>query len=518
MKKKLMMVAVLLGALTLGACVDDNESQSVTGVREAKAKQLTALAGLYDAQAQAETTLAQAEADLKKAKQEMIEQETQEAAAKFEAQLEQIKAEAAKAVAEAQRAQSEAEATILLNASTRLKNLYDAYTQGAAKLAQQNYNLVTKQATIAGLEAGVVSAKTYVTKQTSLYEGYIKQNKALLDALNDESNVNIDYDALSAKYTAAYQKLKLAKNNLQNNEGVSLMNNEKVVEEAISDLWDKRSEIQEAFSVYDYINGSQIDAAQISYDNVYYTGYDETNVSSYSTSRQIPSAIRISEAELLKIERFYAAVVKMQADVLGTDKDDKTKDTAYGKLAAANAEKADAEKLPEKTDAEKAAKKTALDNAEMHIAEANDGLASAQKNYDVTKAESDEFAATVKALDLDAYHKEVAALKELVKTNETLTDAFEKAYAALNYGELQAEVSVLSTLLNNSIDFEQQRENAENSINYYTKAIAELKDITTAEAALAQANEEIVNLKAEIEVQKLVVANAKAALDAEVKE
>ena len=33
MKKKLMIIAVLLGALSLGACVDDNESQSVTNVR-----------------------------------------------------------------------------------------------------------------------------------------------------------------------------------------------------------------------------------------------------------------------------------------------------------------------------------------------------------------------------------------------------------------------------------------------------------------------------------------------------
>lgn len=36
MKKKIMMVAAILGALTLGSCVDDNESQSVTDVRNAK--------------------------------------------------------------------------------------------------------------------------------------------------------------------------------------------------------------------------------------------------------------------------------------------------------------------------------------------------------------------------------------------------------------------------------------------------------------------------------------------------
>ena len=46
MKKKLMMVAVLLGALSLGACVDNDESASVTAVRNAKAEQLKGLAAL----------------------------------------------------------------------------------------------------------------------------------------------------------------------------------------------------------------------------------------------------------------------------------------------------------------------------------------------------------------------------------------------------------------------------------------------------------------------------------------
>ena len=50
MKKKLMMVAVLLGALSLGACVDNNESASVEAVRNAKAEQLKGLAALANAQ------------------------------------------------------------------------------------------------------------------------------------------------------------------------------------------------------------------------------------------------------------------------------------------------------------------------------------------------------------------------------------------------------------------------------------------------------------------------------------
>ena len=49
MKKKLVMVAVLLGALSLGACVDNNESTSVEAVRNAKAEQLKGLAALANA-------------------------------------------------------------------------------------------------------------------------------------------------------------------------------------------------------------------------------------------------------------------------------------------------------------------------------------------------------------------------------------------------------------------------------------------------------------------------------------
>ena len=59
-----MMVAVLLGALSLGACVDDNESASVTAIRDAQAKKIAALAELYSNQAEAELIAANADAAL----------------------------------------------------------------------------------------------------------------------------------------------------------------------------------------------------------------------------------------------------------------------------------------------------------------------------------------------------------------------------------------------------------------------------------------------------------------------
>ena len=79
MKKKLVMVAVLLGALSLGACVDNNESTSVEAVRNAKAEQLKGLAALANAQAEATKITAEAEAALKNAQAEYQKEMTEEA-------------------------------------------------------------------------------------------------------------------------------------------------------------------------------------------------------------------------------------------------------------------------------------------------------------------------------------------------------------------------------------------------------------------------------------------------------
>nr|MCY2673525.1 hypothetical protein [Bacteroides fragilis] len=67
MKKKLMMVAVLLGALSLGACVDNDESASVTAVRNAKAKQLESVANMNNANADAKKAITAAEVAIKEA-------------------------------------------------------------------------------------------------------------------------------------------------------------------------------------------------------------------------------------------------------------------------------------------------------------------------------------------------------------------------------------------------------------------------------------------------------------------
>ena len=72
MKKKFIAVYALIGVLALGSttltsCVDDNESASVTAIRDAKAAQLNALATLSTEQANAAKIQAEAEAAIKNA-------------------------------------------------------------------------------------------------------------------------------------------------------------------------------------------------------------------------------------------------------------------------------------------------------------------------------------------------------------------------------------------------------------------------------------------------------------------
>lgn len=84
-------VALLCGALCLVGCLKNEESPSVTQVRNAKANELNAQADLLKAQANAQTVLAAAEAKLKEAQAELEKANAKKVAA--EAQLLEVEAE-----------------------------------------------------------------------------------------------------------------------------------------------------------------------------------------------------------------------------------------------------------------------------------------------------------------------------------------------------------------------------------------------------------------------------------------
>ncbi|MDY5239409.1 hypothetical protein [Bacteroides helcogenes] len=180
MKKKLMIVAVLLGAMSLGACVDDNESASVTAVRTAKAEQLKSIAAMNNAEASAKAILAAADAALKNA------------------QAEAEKAKAAYDNAQAEIAKKQIELIELQKAEQTIEN-----QKKQAELEQQLSNLeVTKKANeqkLAQIAANMKQAETET--QAALLRSQL--------ALKQAEQELLDYDKQLAEAATQAEKDKL---------------------------------------------------------------------------------------------------------------------------------------------------------------------------------------------------------------------------------------------------------------------------------------------------------------------
>ncbi len=212
MKKKLMMVAVLLGALSLGACVDDNESASVTNIRNAKAEQLTALAEKARAEGEAAKILAEAEQAVKEAYAAWLNEQTSQSNQKFAIELEKIKAETEAAILEAQQRAQAAEQAILANANAHLQTLYSLYASEVANLQYARQKKANYEIDKAKLEAGLGTIEEYIQTLTDQKNAEIAQKEAEKAAW--ENYNGLDKDELQAqlnqlnqqKYTAFAEK------------------------------------------------------------------------------------------------------------------------------------------------------------------------------------------------------------------------------------------------------------------------------------------------------------------------
>lgn len=185
MRRKHMMVALFLGALTLGACVENEESASVTNVREAKAEQLKSVAAMNNAEAQAKLIFANAEAALKAAQADAEKANAEKTRAEIEiakkqAELIELQKEAAKldneaAVIENKKKQAELEGQLALlevtkkEAEASLKMVADnmAKQEQKAKVALADLQLKLKKAEQALLDydQGIADAKTEAEKK-----------------------------------------------------------------------------------------------------------------------------------------------------------------------------------------------------------------------------------------------------------------------------------------------------------------------------------------------------------------
>lgn len=256
MKKKLMMVAVLLGALSLGACVDDNESASVTAIRNAKAAQLEALASYANAQAEAELILANAEAAIKAAQaayeeamaklKDLEAQEKEIGVQKLQATLETDLA-AAQAQAEANLAAAQAE---LENQKANLIAAMDKVSDAEKKRVQElidaadivltnklqpaREDKLEATAAIARLQAELIGVEEYVKNQKANYEKQIAGQEALIVEYGKYESYMKDKESAEK----AYQEAKLALDPLRN----TYDQKSAVYSQAFSAMYDKANE------------------------------------------------------------------------------------------------------------------------------------------------------------------------------------------------------------------------------------------------------------------------------------
>lgn len=196
MKKKLMMVAVLMGALTLGACVDNNETQSVTDVRNAKVAQLKARAEMNNAEADASKVLAAAEAQLMNAK----------AAA--------AKANAAKAQAETTTIQKQKELVDLQKAAAELENeaalIENQKAQAELEEALSDLEVAKKnaEAELARIAAELEANKLlWEAALAEAQKDLLDAKEALADELADDPTATEKLEELVAAYSQAITNL-----------------------------------------------------------------------------------------------------------------------------------------------------------------------------------------------------------------------------------------------------------------------------------------------------------------------
>lgn len=191
-------------ALLLSSCVTNEESQSVTDIRNAKAEQLKSLAALNNAEAETAKVLAAAEAAYKAAEAELKKAEAAKLAA--DAENEKVVAEAEAALLKAQAAYQEALAAQIEEEIEKAKLEYDALkAEYAARIAQAEQAKAeaekAKADAIAAMELAKVTAEKELVKAQKQLAEQKQKLKEKLEQIEAENAVTIE--ALYAAYVEA---------------------------------------------------------------------------------------------------------------------------------------------------------------------------------------------------------------------------------------------------------------------------------------------------------------------------
>lgn len=250
MKKKFIAVSMVLGALalsstTLTSCVDDNESASVTKIRDAKAQQLTALANYQQAQADAEQIIAEAEAAIKNAIAEAKKIENESSSVDLEIKKATLASDIEAATAKAE-ANLLAQKALLAQAKAELLKVEDAV------------DLMTKEKIknlIAAADAIMNGGEYFVYEASIIYDNYgnqytvsedtkveVKEEESLMGIdPNTGEQVGLKYELIKKKAAKANAEYDLTDTKLAIAEYVRKKNIELATDEALLAEYQKYS-------------------------------------------------------------------------------------------------------------------------------------------------------------------------------------------------------------------------------------------------------------------------------------
>ncbi len=504
MKKKLMMVAVLLGALSLGACVDNDESASVTAVRNAKAEQLKGLAALANAQAEATKVTAEAEAALKNAQAEYQKEMTEEAKQKFAVKIEQIKANAEKAIAAAKLEAAQDQQALLDLADERLRDLYGEYMGAIGQLDGLNSQKLNATTALASLEDGLISFKTQKDIDIARQEKSIADYNFQIGLY--EKYEKVDKTELEQKATTLYKEWEKVN---------ALVGPKETAKEHASDAFYESSP---RFDAYNYPTGqggeyqvenpiktvASVKTFRVKGWYVYTFEYKELS----ANRNIIYYTLVASEVERQKQQLDNTA--KNQKDYLGAPKAGETAATGlYADLATAETNLENAKKADPVIQSD-------IDNWQRRVNQLNADIETAKTSLKDAEDDVKEFAALIATFagdDLKAYDKAIEDQKALAEAFETALKEYNDALDTAS--KAWAEYETANSLANAAFDVDSAIENLKYSIAGCEQMINTLKtSINSKEDAIASKKAELETIKTKIEAQTAIVNNWKAQIEA----
>ena len=459
MKKKLMMVAVLLGALSLGACVDNDESASVTAVRNAKAEQLKGAAALANAQAEAETIRANAEAKLKEAEAAYQDAKTEADKAKWAAKLTVIQAEAARDIAQAQRDQKDAEMAIITNQDQWINNtLWWNYSNASDKLISLNGQLINATADEIALKAGVVSAQKAAEKIAVEKNQFIAQQTERKDQLSKLSSIASDRAALEKKLQTLrveYTELTAAKGKTTDAKTAA----QAKFDEAQEKIYNLSGNTDKLSSDLAKV-GADLIYIEVEYDNQSFGSFNVTTSNSVEVGENSNNAQSVDFYELNVKSQTTSATLAFQnkikyikENIVGVPSDTDKGIQASGAYSnieyyAAQKKQLEADKAAATTEAEKAAIQERIDALQPDIERADEVLVAAKEELAEAEAEfkafQDAVALFANADAKAAYDKDIADAKTLAEAFVAASDADDAAQLPLSANQTaQQDVQTL---------------------------------------------------------------------------